>query len=243
VAEWVYGVTEGISPTLAGESGIDGAAVRLVRAGTLAALVSAVDFDEDALKESLEDLERLEELARSHQEVVDRALTRGAVVPFRLCTMFEDDARVREMLEQERSRLEATLDRLRGAAEWGVKAYRERLTQTAQTPTAGSGTEWLQRKRDDRAAAEAAQTATDEHIASIHTQLAEHARAAALARPHDRRLSGDEREMLLNGAYLVPLDRAEGFRAVVDELGHRHASHGLRLELTGPWAPYHFVAR
>jgi Gas vesicle synthesis protein GvpL/GvpF len=243
VPEWVYGVVDRDAPELGEEKGIDGAAVKLIGAGPLAALASTVPgerFGEDALKAALEDVERLEALARAHQDVIDRALARGVVVPFRLCTIYEDEGRVREMLEREP--LEEALDRLRGTAEWGVKAYRADRDEAAAAPAARSGTEYLRRKRDERETAEAAREAVEERAATIHTQLAAHAREAALSRPHDRRLSGDEREMLLNGSYLVPLERVDGFREAVEALDRENAPHGVRLELTGPWAPYHFVA-
>jgi hypothetical protein len=243
--EWVYGVTFGDAPEPAGDTGVDGAPVRVVRGGDLAALASAVPierFGEEPLKVALESFERVEALARAHQQVIDHTLARGAVVPFRLCTLYEDEDRVREMLEREQDSLAAALERLRGTAEWGVKAYRSEPAEAAPALSARSGTEWLQRKRDDRAAAEAARSAADDQAAAIHVRLAQHAREAALARPLDRRVSGDEREMLLNGAYLVPDERTDGFRAEVEELDREHAPHGLRLELTGPWAPYHFVA-
>jgi hypothetical protein len=245
VAEWVYGVVDGGAPDPAGETGVDGAAVRVIAGGGLAALASPVPierFGEAPLTAALEDLERLEALARAHEQVIERALERGAVVPFRLCTIYEDADGVRSMLEREHAALAAALDRLRGSVEWGVKAYRAERAATP-APAASSGTEWLRRKRDDRAAAEAARDAAGERAAAIHARLAEHARAATLARPHDRRLSGDGREMLLNGAYLVPADGADGFRTVVEALGGEHAPHGVTLELTGPWAPYHFVPR
>ena len=47
--------------------------------------------------------------------------------------------------------------------------------------------------------------------------------------------------MVLNGAYLVPGDGTDGFRAIVEALGRRHEPDGIELELTGPWPPHHFV--
>jgi hypothetical protein len=242
VAEWVYGVVEDAAPAPAG---VDGAPVRPIRRGEIAALASTVPverFGEEPLKAALEDLERVEALARAHQAVIDHALAHGAVVPFRLCTIYADEARVQEMLAREHDALRRTLDRLRGNAEWGVKVYRAKQVEPSPGQAAGSGTEWLRRKQADRNAAEAARSADHDRVAAIHAYLAERARAAALARPHDRRVSGDERPMLLNGAYLLPVDRADRFRAAVEELDREHAPYGLELELTGPWAPYHFVA-
>ncbi|EFL13179.1 GvpL/GvpF family gas vesicle protein [Streptomyces sp. C] len=50
---------------------------------------------------------------------------------------------------------------------------------------------------------------------------------------------GDTGENVLNDAYLVPDGEADAFRAAV-----RHAADdlpGVRVELTGPWAPYSFA--
>jgi hypothetical protein len=245
---WVYGVVDGGAPEPGDLVGVDGGRVRLVRAGGLAALAGQVPFDRygaDALKSSLEDLERLETLAREHQQVLDGALALGAVIPLRLCTIFDHEDHVRDMLSRERAALEAGLERVRGSAEWGVKAYY--LDGQAPEPTtaaraAPSGTEWLERRRAERAAATAEREVAEQRAAAIHARLGEHASAAVLSRPHDRRLSGREGEMVLNAAYLVAAERADAFRGVVDALAREHEAHGLSLELTGPWAPYHFVA-
>jgi hypothetical protein len=241
---WVYGVVDGEAPDPdRALAGVDGAAVQAIRAAGVAALASPVPLDRfraEALEASLEDLQRLEALARAHQHVLDRALEAGGVIPFRLCTIYDGAAHVREMLERERESLTATLERVRGAAEWGVKAYL--VAAPAPAPAAApAGAARREREREDRAAAESAREAAEHRAATIHARLGEHAAASALSRPHDRRLSGHEGEMLLNAAYLVASARAADFHAVVDALAREHEPDGLRLELTGPWAPYHFV--
>jgi hypothetical protein len=45
--------------------------------------------------------------------------------------------------------------------------------------------------------------------------------------------------MILNGAYLVPDEETEGFRAVVSRLAELNPR--LELELNGPWPPYSFA--
>src|SRR6185437_9467022 len=46
---------------------------------------------------------------------------------------------------------------------------------------------------------------------------------------------------ILDAAFLVHRDRGAGFRATVAELGRTLEPRGLRIELSGPWPPYHFV--
>ena len=248
-AAWVYGVMDGDVPDLERCPGVDPAHdARLVRHAGLAAVVSPVprgDYEHPALEQSLEDLERLETLARGHERVLDEALRLGAVVPMRLCTIYDSTERVREMLEQERAALADALWRLHGTAEWGVKGYlvapvTAPAGQVADAPA--SGTDYLARKRDARAAAQAACQAAEKAVRVVHDRLGEHAVDAVLSRVQDRRLSGREHEMVLNAAYLVPEARNAEFQSVFLSLCRRHAADGLLLELTGPWPAYHFAA-
>jgi hypothetical protein len=249
LAVWVYGVVHGDFPDPPRRTGVDERHdVQLIRHAGLAAVASAVpldDFQPDALKESLEDLQRLEALARAHERVLDDMLRLGPVVPLRICTIYESPERVREMLERERGPLDDALQRLSGTAEWGVKAYLgaggEAPAETAAPAVPASGIDYLARRRDERDAAEAARRAADADVALIHGSLSEHALDAVLSPIQDARLSGEEREMVLNAAYLVPEARTEEFQSLVWQLTRRHAPDGLVLELTGPWPAYHFT--
>jgi hypothetical protein len=247
LAVWVYGVVDGNAPDLPRCAGVDERhEVALIRHAGLAAVASAVpleEFRKEALQESLEDLERLAALARAHQRVLDDALRLGPVVPLRICTIYESADRVREMLEQERGSLTDALRRLSGTAEWGVKAYLagDPPAETAPAPTPASGIDYLARKRGERDAADAARQTADAAVELIHRRLSELALDAVLSRAQDPRLSGEQRDMVLNAAYLVTEPRSAEFRSLVGHLGRRHAADGVELELTGPWPAYHFA--
>ena len=47
--------------------------------------------------------------------------------------------------------------------------------------------------------------------------------------------------MLLNGAYLVRVEREKAFADVMNALQSSYGNDGVRFELTGPWPPYNFV--
>jgi hypothetical protein len=227
MADWVYGVIPAagtFAPRVAGiEPGHD---VELVRDGELAALTSAVSFTEDSLREALEDLARLESIARGHERVLDDALRRGPVVPFRIATLYESREHVREMLAAERTPLVAALRRLRGKAEWDVKAYAPAPEERPVSEAPASGTDYLARKSSDRHAAEAVDAAVD----LVHERLRAEAAAAVVNPARDR-------GMLLSAAYLVADADVPVFRALVSELSGRHR---IRLQLTGPWPAFHF---
>ena len=84
--------------------GVDGAhPIEVVEQDGLAAITSAVeltDYGEEGLRRHLEDLAWVDRTARAHDAVLDRALATAAVVPLRLCTIFESEAHVRAMLER-----------------------------------------------------------------------------------------------------------------------------------------------
>jgi hypothetical protein len=226
MADWVYGVIDAAGTYAPRVAGVDpGHDVELVREGELAALTSTVAFTEDSLKDALEDLGRLESIARAHERVLDDALRRGPVVPFRIATLYETREHVREMLAEEHTALIAGLRRLRGKAEWGVKAYAQAPAERpAEAPA--SGTDYLARKSGDRHAAEAIDAAVD----AVHQRLRAESAGAVLNPARDRGL-------LLNAAYLVADGDVPVFRALVSELSGRHR---IRLQLTGPWPAFHF---
>ena len=230
--------------------------VEVVSQGGLSAIVSRVSLEEfgaEALKRNLEDLEWLERTARAHQAVVDRALTAtDALVPLRLCTIFTDEAHVREMLDREGEVLEEALARLRGHAEWSVKVLADptalqRAARERSSAAAGVGAEtspgraYLARRKLDRVVRDEARALAEAAVEEIHARLCEQATAATVLPPQRREVSGRAGEMLLNGAYLVPRARASEFGALVAELAAGRRELGLEVELTGPWAPYNFV--
>jgi hypothetical protein len=242
---WVYGVLDGgIAGPPPGRGVDDAHVIELIRHADLAAAASPVsldEFGEGGMRESLEDLERLETLARAHERVLDEALRMGTVVPFPICTVYAGPERVREMLEREREPLAAALRRLRGTAEWGVKAY---LVESEERGTAAaapaSGTDYLTRKRTARDAAETAQRELEATVEAVHVRLRDRAVGAVLSPLQDRRLSDHEGQMVLNAAYLVADADAEAFASLFAEIVQGLGDRTLELALTGPWPPYHF---
>jgi hypothetical protein len=246
-------------PPLDGLAGVDPTfAVEATTRGDLSALVSSVrleEFGADALKRNLEDLGWVERVARAHDAVLARALAADALVPFRLCTIFTDEAHVLDMLDQERESLERALERLRGHAEWSVKlladprrleaAARERNPAFAATTAAsegeGAGRAFFERRKLDQTLRDEARSMAEAAAEEAHARLRQEAVAATLLPPQHPELSRRSGKMLLNGAYLVHRSKGAELARVASELGERHRDIGVELELAGPWAPYNFV--
>jgi hypothetical protein len=242
---YLFAVARGIDgAAVQGTAGLRGAPLEVVEHRGLCAVVCDVDladFGEEALARNLEDLAWLEEVARAHDEVVRAVAGSATVAPMRLVTICSDDASVRARIEQWYDGLTAALDRVQGRREWSVKAFAAREAQSPAPATtgAGSGAAYLQRKREQAAARRAAGDRSVEAAEAIHQALAATAVANRRLPPQDPRLTGREETMILNGAYLVPVEDGEAFVSAVEEIGGRHP--GVQIEVGGPWPPYSFA--
>ena len=249
---YVYGVAAaaGASDDWFAEGvGVDPSSpVTLVVDGSLAAIASAVSLDEfgqEELSANLHDPDWLESKARAHEAVLEAALEHVPLVPFRFGTIFRTRDQVVELLRG-RPDLEASLERLRGTTELGVKAFldpeRFEAGRVQERSEPSSGRAYLAKKQQDRQLAEERASfkvtcaqETFERLAAA----AEDARSNPLQRPE---VSGRRGEMVLNAAYLVRTSREEAFREALGQLEAAYAPQGVDFELTGPWPPYNFVA-
>ncbi|MFH8655507.1 GvpL/GvpF family gas vesicle protein [Streptomyces afghaniensis] len=212
--------------------------------------VPAADYDEAPLKAHLDDLDWMESTVRSHHAVVAALVASGtAVLPLRLATVYPDEDSARQALDTRRAYFLSLLDRLTGHVELGVKIYAapditppEPDSGAAQeTPTGlGAGRAYLSiRRRRQRRNEEAWRT-----VAQAAAHLTRTAGALAVDRvahtPQRGSLAGPAPGTNVgNDAYLVPADRVAAFRAAIQAAAENIP--GLRVEVTGPWAPYSFA--
>ncbi|RPK81775.1 GvpL/GvpF family gas vesicle protein [Streptomyces sp. ADI98-10] len=229
--------------------GVDGRPLRPVGGGGLCALVSAVPadtFSERGLTAQMEDLDRLEAVARAHHAVVDAAFAETSVLPMRLATVYLDDARVADMLVRQCSEFRELLGRLEGHVELGMKVYADPRAAAASAPAtpasagAGAGRAYLrQRQAQQRDSQDAYRSASD--LAARAARLADGVAASrAVHRPQQGRLAASRPGVnVANEAYLVPREHTEQLRRELSALAEDVP--GVFVEVTGPWAPYSFA--
>lgn len=246
---WVYAVIRGdrAEDRVRGLRGVADEPVHVVVADELAAVVGPVALDEfgqDALRRNLEDLDWVAQKARAHDAVVSAVAGSGAVIPVRMATVYLDDGRVKKLLESRQDDFEATLSRLSGRAEVGVKVYADpkRLLapeEEQDVESTGKGTAYLMRRRRALASQEEACQAAAVEADRIHSTLMRHAVDGKRKPPPDRSLTGRDELTVLNGTYLVDSDAVGLFRETVVALAM--STGRLSLETTGPWPPYSFA--
>jgi hypothetical protein len=243
-AVYLYAVAQNLDPDeLRTVTGVSATPVRTVGQAGLTAVVSTVPLSEygaEALRNNLEDLAWLERTARDHHDVVAATVRHAVTAPVRLATVFHDDQRVRELLQERGTGISQALARVAGCAEWGVKIYGEPRPRAEPEPEEvgqSPGTAYLRRRGRQRRGNEDAVRAMAERAEEIHGTLAAHAVAIRFHRPQDPKLSGHQGMMLRNTAYLV--EDGDAFTAALGRLDA--GSDGLRIEITGPWPSYSFA--
>lgn len=245
---YVYAVTAPFPDALPEElRGVGGAPPRLLVHQGLVAVVSDVpedDFREEPLRAHLEDLDWVSDTARAHQAVVD-ALTRVTCpLPLRLATIYLDDDGVRAALEAGHEEFTRTLARLDGRVEWGVKVYAEQPAPPPEAEPAESaprsGREYLRSRRRTVTARENVLEEAEQLGGALHSALSAYAEDVRTYPAQNPKLSQIPGQNLLNAAYLVPRERSEEFVAQLEQLGAHDPN--VRVELTGPWAPYSFAS-
>jgi hypothetical protein len=230
---WAYAITEdGYLSGPDGEvdlswlTGVGETKVRTTASCGLTVLVSDVslaEFGEAALRENLENLDWLDEVAQEHHYVIDAAARLFPLLPVRLATVYSGDADVCAALTARGAQLHDALHRVGGRIEWGVNAYAAAGGQDAEPGGAEPG-----------GGAEVA------GAQAVHVELAAKAADTRLHPSHPAQLDGIRPPMLLNAAYL--LDAADSVTFTAAVAGQATAHPELRVELTGPWPPYSFAA-
>lgn len=245
---YVYGVT--LANVDCGTETVD--------VGRLRAVVSEEPlerYEPAALEAALRGPGWLEGRLRAHDAVLAEVQAAGPVAPFRFGTIFRTETELREALSTAEPRLVERLGELRGASEWGVKAWVDdetlrrwferhddeaRRGRTELDATAGTGRGYLLEKRLRRHVGAAATELALSRVHDAHIRLANHAREVTLDRPSGLDEKTDRR-LLIRAAYLVPDQGLTSFEHVLGELRQRDAEVGLEYVLGGPWPPYSFV--
>ncbi|MFF2852269.1 GvpL/GvpF family gas vesicle protein [Streptomyces sp. NPDC058001] len=244
--------TAGLDEAVAALTGVAAAPVRLVHDRVdpdLTAAVSSVpqaDFDEDALKRHLEDLDWLEVTARSHHGVIEALAARTTVLPLRLATIYLADEGVVDALDRGRAVFLDGLSRLSDHVEWGVKVYVQPKSAAGPAPaperaSRSPGRAYLKGRR--------AQREGREQFYALAARAAEKIEEAGRRYASDRARHGVQQgqlavrpgENVVNDAYLVSLAASEDFRTAA--AGAAQGLAGVQVEVTGPWAPYSFAPR
>jgi len=227
--------------------------------------VSKIDTDEfqDEIKKLLSKLTKTagavpnetEAILRGHEDVVDALMKQTTVVPFKFGTILKDEKAASKMLQDYGKRFKKLLSKFTGRAEWGLKVYTDNqefkkhlvqiepkfknLEVKGEKLSRGAayllGRKMEEELKDDIAA----RLAKVSEI--IFQEAGKNAYEAKLNKTLPQKLTGKDKVMTLNTAYLVEGEKVAHFCKHVKKLIEQYKSMGLEIELSGPWPPYSFT--
>lgn len=237
-------------PSLAGApEGIPGASAPRVLplwegAWAVAAEVPLAEYGTESLNEKLSDFSWVADRALAHEAVVEHFGPAGTVLPLKLFTLYSSQPRALDDLRGRSAEIEELFARLAGREEWGVRvlydearARREAAEAVDVVGGEGLGKSFLLRKKMEQ---ESARNLAGEVAAEVEAAFEDLARSAAEFRRRDSSGTGEAR-LLLDAAFLVPVERRPEFERAVEAWAGRLAGRSCNLTLTGPWPPYNFV--
>lgn len=194
------------------------------------------------LEPALADMDWVGRTAMAHEAVVEFFASREGVtvVPMKLFTMFSTPHRALADIAERRRTIEATMRRIAGAEEWGIRVLRTPAgaAMPSQPAPTRSGAAYLAAKKQKRDDAQQARAVAAEAAVTAFERLSSLAKAS---KRRDDDPPAGATPPLLDAAFLVPLSRRDRFRNAARREAEACARAGAELTLTGPWPAYNFI--
>lgn len=230
---YLYGVTAAAAALAQGATGIGGLPVYGVRCGEFAALVSrlapeAVDFQSEALM--------------AHEGVLIDAMHRGTVIPAAFGHLFSNEAELCDCLEGAAAEMQASLERLKGCVEAGLKAIwrKDAFLPDIQTAELAALMNRARQNSADQSLALAVGELV-EHLVSQRREayVAEICPGLVKAALEMRLGETLSTRMVFNASFLVPAEGFAAFEQTVERIADPYADR-LDFQCSGPWPPHNF---
>ena len=203
--------------------GVGRKSVFLVQSNGLSAAVSRIS-DRDLSP----DIPRV----MAYQSVIESVHRRGAVIPFRYGSVFEQESQIAELLEERGRHYKELLRELDGWVEMGVRVL-SKSVERGQPFSSLAGVGYLAAQREHYTQADGIRLEQERISREIHRLLAG---LFARSKTESGLLAGNP---LLSLHFLVPKNSITPFRAVLQRMSHFPAA---RVLSSGPWPPYNFVS-
>jgi hypothetical protein len=215
--------------------------------------VAVEDFSGPDAAERLRDLAWIGPRIIRHQEVVVGVMRHSPVLPARFGTIFSSATNLIKLLQEHEDAITGFLDRVADREEWAVKGLLDRsgakgklfsLKQAREAERLGAlspGKRYFQEQRLWADCDQELQRWLQEVCRKLWGDLRDYAAEARERRLLSREATGNDKDMVLNWAFLVPEKASAGFQARIREANAQYSERGLVFECTGPWPPYSFT--
>ena len=216
-------------------AGLSGACTSVVDLGKMKAIVSDVEIHQ---------VEVTRENVLAHERVIDRVMLETTPLPFRFGAVVTIE-RLQNYIESNEARLQALLDRVRGAVEMSVKIIWDKgaagnqsaettlqETESKDVASTSPGLAFLLAKQRKMAGERELKGRAEEIASWLDRGVAGLTRDKALSvQPAER--------IVVSAAFLVERERVAEYRERMNALGRER--NELRFLTSGAWPPYSFT--
>jgi hypothetical protein len=197
-------------------------------------------FAGEAIQQEMQDVESLSRHAFAHASVIEFFFRRApAVIPLKLFTVFSSDESARAHVRGRLAPLKRMFTALRGLEEWGVRIIAGEVEEEG-VGTLDSGRDYLQLKKRLHEHMGAPSRAT---VRAVNGGLRSLGRLASKTRKEMFPPPGRGRPYVLGASFLVKAKQRMAWKRQAAGIASALAVKGHRLEMNGPWPPYHFVSK
>lgn len=196
-------------------------------------------FTGEQLQQEMQDVEAISRHAVAHAAVVEFFFRHATVIPLKLFTLFSSDEKVVAHVRGQLATLTRLFAALRGFEEWGVRVIAGEVEAEAARALS-SGRDYLQVKKRLNAQTVAPPRAT---VRTIDSALRSLGSLASKTRKEILPAAGRGRPYASAASFLVAAKRREAWKKQAAKLAAALSGQGHRLEMSGPWPPYHFVSK
>ena len=196
-------------------------------------------FTGEALQQEMQDVESISRHAFAHASVIEFFFRRAPVIPLKLFTLFSSEEKARAHVRSRLAPLKRMFAALRGLEEWGVRIIAGEVEAEAAR-TLDSGRDYLQLKKRLQEQTVAPSRATQR---AVNGALRSLGRLASKTRKEVFPTPGRGRPYISGASFLVSAKRRTAWKTQAARIAAALAAQGHRLEMSGPWPPYHFVSK
>ena len=198
----------------------------LFPAGDLAVIVSEHTADETATID--------QQAAKDHARVIAECFKHSTVLPFRFNTTFADDEALRRSVRSNQRHFIANVERLRGKAEMHLKVLVDDTCPGNSTRDMTVGQQYLISLRESASRQRERQSKARALSIQMHRMFLPIAEEVTCKRM-------DSGKMLLDIAHLIDNKTIARYQSKYSSATQQMKE--CRMQLSGPWPPYHFVQR
>ena len=218
--------------------------------------VSPDEFSEENLKKNFADLAWIETHARDHIRIIVEVMKSSTVIPFKFGTIFINDERLGNFINDYSVSLIENLQHLKGKEEWSVKIYCDRTKLNAQIGAISQDVRNLEeeikssmpgkafilkRKKVDLVEKEV-QHAIGYYGQNCYDQLAILSATTHINNLLPREVTERTDDMILNASFFVPAEKVSDFLTIIDQSQEKYKEVGFDIEAAGPWPPFSFIS-